>query len=67
MSRHSWKTSVAAKQMLTFSLHQMMDEDANVTIWLKGAVQMSGGDLLAACCPSHHAQGRVRPQVLEGG
>lgn len=52
MSRHSWKTSVAAKQMPVFSLYQVMDEDANVTIWLKGAVQMSGGGSLAARCPS---------------
>lgn len=52
MSRHSWKTSVAAKQMPVFSLYRVMDEDANVTIWLKGAVQMSGGGSLAACYPS---------------
>lgn len=52
MSRHSWKTSVAAKQMPVFSLYRVMDEDANVTIWLKGAVQMSGGGSLAARCLS---------------
>lgn len=52
MSRHLWKATVAAKQMPVFSLHRVMDEDANVTIWLKGAVQMSGGDSVAVHCPS---------------
>jgi len=47
MSRHSWKTSVAAKQMPVFSLCRVTDEDANITIWLKGAVQISGGGSLA--------------------
>lgn len=44
-----------------------MDEDANVTIWLKGAVQMSGGGLLAAYCLSllhTTAPGEGPPQAI---
>lgn len=35
MSRHSWNASVAVKQITIFSLYQMIDVDANVTICLK--------------------------------